>query len=124
SSTSRSSAPIRPNLSPPQAGHTHGASWTIVSAGKWSGKGAWFEGLRFLLRRGTGLGRLGRVRLRDAGARERLGDARFDIVDQQLELLDLRIELLRLAAEAGATKNGELGAQLLDHQRPWRGPRP
>jgi len=29
----------------------------------------------------------------------------------------LRIELLRLAAEAGATKNGELGAQLLDHQR-------
>ena len=34
SSTSRSSAPIRPNLSPPQAGHAHGASWTIVSAGK------------------------------------------------------------------------------------------
>src|SRR5271165_1190634 len=59
----------------------------------------------------------GRVRLRDAGARERLGDARFDIVDHELELLDLRIELLRLAAEAGATKNGELGAQLLDHQR-------
>lgn len=27
SSTSRSSAPIRPNLSPPQVGHTHGASW-------------------------------------------------------------------------------------------------
>ena len=50
-------------------------------------------------------------------ARACLGDPRFDIVDQQLELLDLRIELLRLAAEAGATKNGELGAQLLDHQR-------
>ena len=47
SSTSRSSAPIRPNLSPPQVGHTHGASWTIVSAGKWSGKGARVEGLRF-----------------------------------------------------------------------------
>ncbi len=29
----------------------------------------------------------------------------------------MRIELLRLAAEVGATENGELGSQLLDHQR-------
>src|SRR5208283_4430990 len=81
------------------------------------GQGSAGRRLALLVRRGAGLGRLGRVRLRDAGARERLGDARFDIVDHELELLDLRIELLRLAAEAGATKNGELGAQLLDHQR-------
>src|SRR5208337_2488601 len=81
------------------------------------GQGSADRRLALLLRRGAGLGRLVRDRDRRPGARERLGDARFDIVDQQLELLDLRIELLRLAAVAGATKNGELGSQLLDHQR-------
>ena len=62
-------------------------------------------------------GGLARLRLHDSGARERLGGALFEIVDHEFELLDLRLEFFGGTAEAGATKNGELRAQLLDHQR-------
>ena len=82
---------------------------------EWSGKGARFEGLRFFFDEAPVS--VASSASGSAGAHERLGDTRFDIVDQQLELLNLRIELLRLAAVAGATKNGELGSQLLDQQR-------
>jgi len=41
----RSSAPIRPNFVAPQVGQTQGASCTIVSSGRWSGRGVRTDGL-------------------------------------------------------------------------------
>ena len=76
-----------------------GASWTIVSTRRWSGKGARFEGLRFFLDGSPVSVACCRVRLRDAGARERHCGPFFELVDQQFELLDLRLEFFRRAAE-------------------------